>query len=117
MQDRGQTFNNESSSTWNVTGTFGLGIEGNLGLNAGGIFANDTVTLGIQGSGGPTLKNQIVAGIVSENYWLGQFGVNPQPTNYTALGDSQASYMSTLKQQNLIPSVSFGYTAGAPYRM
>ena len=118
VQDRGQTFDNTSSSTWDVHGLYSLSFfEANLGLDAVALFANDTITLGIEGSGGPTLKNQIVAGVASGTYWLGLFGLNPQPTNYTSLSDSQASYMSNLKEQNLIPSLSFGYTAGAPYRM
>ncbi|MCJ1475099.1 hypothetical protein MMC13_003759 [Lambiella insularis] len=45
------------------------------------------------------------------------FGVNPKPTNFTSIGENQASYMTTLKDQNLIPSVSFGYTAGNQYRL
>ena len=46
------------------------------------------------------------------------FGVNPKPTNYTSIeGYRQDSYVTSLKKQNLIPSLSFGYTAGAPYRL
>ena len=46
------------------------------------------------------------------------FGVNPKPTNYTSIeGYRQDSYMTSLKKQSLIPSTSFGYTAGAPYRL
>lgn len=47
---------------------------------------------------------------------MGNFGLNPKPTNWTSYEDSAPSYMTQLKEQNLIPSVSFGYTAGAQYR-
>lgn len=83
-----------------------------------GVWGNDTLGLAVQGSGGPTLQNQVVAGIVTDNFYLGMFGVNPKPTNYTTItSNPHESYMTTLKNQNLIPSTSFGYTAGAPYRL
>ena len=86
-------------------------------MTTGGIWGNETVGLGVQGSGGPTLESQTIAQINSLDFFLGMFGVNPKPTNYTGLsGDSQDSYMTTLKKQNLIPSVTFGYSAGAKYR-
>ena len=72
----------------------------------------------MQGSGGPTLNNQVIAGIVTDNFYIGMFGVNPKPTNYTSIeGYRQDSYVTSLKKQNFIPSISFGYTAGAPYRL
>lgn len=86
-----------------------------MNITANGLYGNDTVGLSLQGSGGPTLKNQLVAAIGAQQYYLGLFGVNPKPTNFTDLNDGQASYMTSLKEQNLIPSVSFAYSAGAPY--
>ena len=87
-------------------------------MNGNGLWGNDTLGLAVQGSGGPTLENQVIAGIVTDNFYLGMFGVNPKPANYTGLsGDQQDSYMTSLKKQNIIPSTSFGYTAGAQYRL
>ena len=86
-------------------------------MNGNGLWGNDTLGLGVQGSGGPTLNNQVIAGIVTDNFYIGMFGVNPKPTNYTSIeGYRQDSYVTSLKKQNFIPSISFGYTAGAPYR-
>jgi len=45
------------------------------------------------------------------------FGVNPASTNFSATDKDQRSYMTTLKDQNLIPSLTFGYTAGNQYRL
>lgn len=46
------------------------------------------------------------------------FAVNPKTTNYTGITEQgQASHMTALKNQSLIPIVSFGYTVGAPYRL
>ena len=113
---RGQLFSPNASSTWSQQGYYQLDIERNLDVTGDGEYGNDTLGLGIQGSNGPTLKNQVIGGIATDNYYLGMFGVNPKPTNFTNDDSGQASYMTSLKDQNLIPSLSFGYTAGAPYR-
>ncbi|KAL8898721.1 MAG: hypothetical protein Q9207_006561, partial [Kuettlingeria erythrocarpa] len=115
---RGGLFNRNTSSTWNPNGFWQLGNERNLGIFANGLYGNDTIGLGYQGSGGPTLENQILATIGTEKFYLGMFAVNAKTTNYSGVAEQgQASYMTILQQQNLIPSVSFGYTAGAPYRL
>ena len=119
---RGNEFVPSQSDSWkqnNVTanGTFSLGIETNLGYTGNGEFGYDTVTLGWQGSGGPSLEQQIVAGIATPEFYLGIFGLNPRPTNFTNFNDPVPSYMSTLKQKSMIPSLSWSYTAGNQYRL
>ena len=117
---RGGIYYPENSTTWSQQGDgyYQLQLELNLmNVSANGLYGNDTIGLGLRGSGEPTLENQIIGGIGAEQYYLGLFGVNPKPTNFTALDVGQVSYMTSLKDQNLIPSVSFAYSAGAPYRM
>ena len=47
----------------------------------------------------------------------GAFGLNTQPVNFTSLGNFSApSFLTTLKDQGHIPSLSWSYTAGAKYR-
>jgi len=118
---RGSVYNYNQSSTWvrnNVTsnGTFALGLEENLGYTGNGLFGYDTVALGWQGSNGPSLDQQIVAGIATPDFYLGTFGLDPRPTNFTNYNNPVPSYMSNLKKQNIIPSLSWGYTAGNQYR-
>lgn len=118
---RGGVYNYNQSSTWvrnNVTsnGTFTLGLEENLGYTGNGLFGFDTVALGWQGSNGPSLDQQIVAGIATPDFYLGTFGLDPRPTNFTNFNNPVPSYMSNLKKQNMIPSLSWGYTAGNQYR-
>lgn len=118
---RGGAFTYNQSSTWvrnNVTsnGTFTLGLEGNLGYTGNGFFGYDTVALGWQGSNGPSLDQQIVAGIATPDFYLGTFGLDPRPTNFTNYNHPVPSYMSNLRTQNMIPSLSWGYTAGNQYR-
>ena len=92
-------------------------MEPTLGTGLQAVYGNDTVTLGIQGSGGPTLQDQIVAAYVGTDLYIGMFGLNPSSTNFTATDMNRPSYLSSLKTSNLIPSLSFGYTAGNQYRL
>ena len=47
----------------------------------------------------------------------GIFGLNNQPVNFSTLGNtSMPSFITTLKEKNKIPSLSWSYTAGAKYR-
>lgn len=119
---RGGTFHPNESTTWvanNVTakGLFSLGLELNLGYTGNGKYGYDTVALGWQGSGGPSLGQQIVAGVATKEFYLGIFGLNPQPSNFSDFNDPTPSYMSNLKQRSLIPSLTWGYTAGNQYRL
>jgi len=45
------------------------------------------------------------------------FALGPKPTNFTNFDSPQPSWMWTAKNQSLIPSLSWGYTAGAPYQL
>ena len=110
-------FNPNSSTSWQQKGYYEINVEQNLGLFSQGVFGNDTVTLGIQGSGGPTLQDQIVSAFTDTGLYLGMFGANPTSTNFTPTDQDRPSYLSTLREQNMIPSLSFGYTAGNQYRL
>lgn len=114
--DRGKIFLSNESLTWIANSIFDIGIEKNLGLDVNGDTGFDTVTLGWQGSGGPTVNHSIVQTIKSASYWLGVFGVNPRPTNFTTYVDPQPSFMQQLVNFDMIPSLSYAYTAGNRYR-
>lgn len=113
---RGGIFNYNQSTTWDFIGKFDLYIEQNLGMYGNALYGYDAVGLAGQGENGPTLKNTTVAGVATDEFYIGVFGVNPKPTNFTSFNDPSPSYMSQLKDQKLIPSVSVGYTGGAKYR-
>ena len=113
------------SSTWSQLGNYSLGIELNLAYNDVGTYGTDTVALGFSNAtGGPALQGQVVAGIETFDFYTGYFGLGSQPNNFTAsqdignlANDTQIpSFLTTLKSQNLIPSLSWAYTAGAIYR-
>lgn len=85
-----------------------------------GKFGYDTVTPGYVSGGGIPVAHSIVAGMVDIKVFLmGQFGLRPEPTNFTdntGMNSPQMSFMEKLKRQKTIASLSYGYTAGAYYR-
>lgn len=118
---RGNLFNMSSSSSRHDVGVYGInqngvGLEANLGYSQRAQFGLDNLAIGLLG---PSLANQTVAGIATaEPFYLGIFGLNGQPVNYTTLGNYSApSYLTRLKDQKKIPSLSWSYTAGAIYRL
>lgn len=96
--------------------TYDLGLEQNLGMDSSGAYGFDTVTLGWSGSGGPTFSHTVVSAYADTLYFIGFFGLQPIPTNFTDFSNPQLSYMQYLKNQSLIPSTSYAYTAGNKYR-
>lgn len=113
---RGDLFQYNSSSTFDRIGIFDLSIDQNLGYYTNAIYGYDVVGLAGPSENGPTLQNTTVGGMALTDFYLGVFGVNPKATNFTSFNDPSPSYMTQLKQQGHIPSVSFGYNAGAHYR-
>lgn len=95
-----------------------MGLEASLGYgDLSATYGLDTVALGFSDSiGGPTLQSQVVGGLETDDYYMGMFGLNDQGTNLTNLTDTHQSFLTTMKMKDLIPSRSWAYTAGAPYR-
>lgn len=114
---RGWLFNSTSSTTWVDKGNYKLLVGQNLELDDRGDFGFDSIGVGAQGTGGPTLDHQLLGATATDTFYLGIFGLNPRATNYSGFNDPVPSYITSLKHNGSIPSVSFGYTAGAPYRL
>lgn len=118
---RGTLFDHKKSSTWKEVGTYGIngdgvGLEANLGYSLAVNFASETLGIGLNG---PTLDNQTMGGFVAPSpFYLGVFGLNDQPVNFSTVGNSTSpSFLTTLKDKGVIPSLSWSYTAGAKYRL
>lgn len=120
---RGGAYDSTKSSTWNVNALYALGAETNLGnpysaTTEIGDFGYDT--LGVSGQSGAanvSLNHQVIAAIETNTYYLGSLGLSSQNITFTAdSSDTSASFLGSLRNENLIPSLSFGYTAGASYR-
>lgn len=108
-------FQSNESSTWSEIGIYGLELETNLGYTANASYGLDNVGLMLQHSGGPTLARQVVGSISKKVFYVGLFGLSPKPANFSDFEYPQPSYISTLKARQIIPSISYGYTAGAYY--
>lgn len=115
---RAGTYNRAASTTAVQKGGYALGLEANLGFkNSNGTYVSDTVALGFSNTTTQaSLDSQIVASYSSNSFYIGMFGLNHQPTNFSTLQDSHPSYLARLRDENLIPSLSWSYTAGARYR-
>ena len=110
--------NINKSLTWEPKGIHSLALEANFGYDGTtATYGLDTVALGFSNNtGGPLLSKQIVAGLETNDYYIGTFGLGQQPTNITGYDDSYSSPLTSLASHNVIPSQSWGYTAGANYR-
>lgn len=106
------------SSTWSLKDLYGLGYESNLGYQGteyNGTYGYDT--LGIQGKGANvSVDHQVIAAIENKKFFVGNLGLSPYQINFTSSTDSSPSLLASLKNKNLIPGLSYGYTAGASYR-
>ncbi|KAH7349056.1 aspartic peptidase domain-containing protein [Pyrenochaeta sp. MPI-SDFR-AT-0127] len=109
-------FQANQSSTWSEIGIYGLELETRLGYQANASYGLENVGLMLQHSGGPTLTKQVVGSIGKKAFYVGLFGLSPKPANFSDFDYPQPSYISTLKAERIIPSISYGYTAGAYYQ-
>ena len=117
-ETRGELFDTSKSTSWENLGNYSLGLETNLGYNETAAYGLDSVALGYSdANGGPTLQSQVVSDIITNDYYMGIFGIGHQPTNFTDQSNPQPSFLTSLRSKNLIPSLSWAYTAGAKYRL
>lgn len=124
---RGNTFNTSASRTWEFKGgsrnqsIYAILIyeekmleysnQGPYDGNA--LYGWDTFNLGWPGNNLPSITNQTIAGIATKDFYMGSLGIYPGKVNFTNLNDPLPSMMDNLKAEGHIPSLSWGYTAGA----
>lgn len=110
-RERGGLFLSNESSTWTDVGLYELGHNVELGDDGVGYYGYDNIALDEQTS----VPDQVIGIVNTTDSWLGTLGLGIITTNFT---DKPAlSFISSLVQnQSLIPSHSYGYTAGANHR-
>ena len=114
---RGGLFDATKSSSWQVLGNYSLGLELNLGYNETAPFGLDTVALGFNNStDGPIIDSQVISTLVTDDYYVGIFGLSPNATTFDNYTNPRSSFLTAMQNRSLIPSLSWAYTAGAPYR-
>ncbi|CZR52704.1 uncharacterized protein PAC_02581 [Phialocephala subalpina] len=105
---RGELFNTSASTSWQDYGSSTapeLGFDGNADHG----FDNVELTNGIVAS------SQTIGVFNQTGYWLGILGLGVAATNLTTL--NPPSLLNSLVDSQTIPSHSYGYTAGAHYRL
>lgn len=118
---RGGVFDTEEGSrTWQnksgVNSVFRLSAESNLQYDIQALYGFDTVQIGSPGKSNATVDQQVVAGILTPDFYLGSLGLHSRDVVFQADHLGQPSFISHLKTDKLIPSSSYGFTAGASYR-
>ncbi|KAK4554149.1 hypothetical protein LTR86_008676 [Recurvomyces mirabilis] len=109
-------FANNESSSWNLIGLYTLDAqEAGLGYEGNGLYGFDTVMLNGTNEA-VSQTRQVVASVPDLDYWLGYFGLGPKTINFTTFNQPIPNFMSNLVSSHQIPSLSWGYTAGAHYR-
>ena len=115
---RGGIYNNTKSSQWVRKGFYMLNLETNLGMTSDsdrGEVGYDQLSIRTDQGGNVTLDQQVTAGVATKDFFVGSLGLSQLPINFTQPVDSRPSFISHLKNQSLIPSSSYGFTAGASY--
>lgn len=121
---RGFVYNSTLSNSSADLGGYSLGYNEAANLSSTAESSEvykDVATLGWTNPAAPTLQNQIVWAFDANFPWLGILGLN-NGTVVLDIGNNDTqttiwpSVMASLKQQNLMPSYSWAYTAGVCYR-
>jgi hypothetical protein len=111
-------FLTNASSSWQEAGLYEIKLEENLGIDGvNGLFGDDVVGVnnGNGSAGGVSLAGQPVAGIAAKSFFLGFLGLGITRPSFSSAANAQNTFLTSLWMDNLIPSLSYGYTAGASY--
>lgn len=93
-------------------GFYELGLDTQLGFNGSGDYGLDTLDFGVSGA---SLNESIISSINTTEYLTGFFGLGIVPGNFSD-GQFKSPIGALVESADLIPSHSYGFTAGAPYR-
>ena len=110
-------FQVNESSTWSAIGQYDITLEQKLNYTAAALFGYDSVSLGWAADTSKlSLSHQVVGGIGELDYWMGYLPLGIADSSFSSLSQSIDSFLYQLRNGSKIPSLSFGYTAGAAYR-
>lgn len=124
ISQRGDVFNISRSTSWESKGRFQMDVAANLFDYSNPKYKTNNslppkgdygvASLGLMRSeGGIQLNQQVVAAYDAVNFYLGFFGLASDNTNFP---DMYRSFLMTMFNESLIPSLSWGYQVGAAHR-
>ncbi|KAJ4381305.1 hypothetical protein N0V86_003654 [Didymella sp. IMI 355093] len=110
------------STQWSAIGQYGVDLEEALNMTAEGLFGFDYVALASAqdsySDGNVTsIDRQVVAAVADMDYFMGVLPLGTVQPSFSSLSEPQESLMWNLRNNSRIPSLSYGYTAGAKYRL
>jgi hypothetical protein len=112
-------FQPNASTTWNQIGLYNAQAESYLNLTGAGEFGSDILSLnGGNGSStgdGVSLGGQVIGAVADKSFLLGYLGLSFQPSGFSSTTSSKQPMLQNFYENKLIPSQSYGYTAGAYY--
>ncbi|KAL8789039.1 MAG: hypothetical protein Q9195_007005 [Heterodermia aff. obscurata] len=118
-QTRGGAYDSDKSSNWTSKNIFPINAEQNLGLthnSDNGAYGYDELALPTINGDNVTLNQQLISGVATKDFYLGSLGLSSSPISFEDPPDTRPSLITSLQNANLIPSLSYAYTAGAFYR-
>ncbi|KIX92864.1 uncharacterized protein Z520_11340 [Fonsecaea multimorphosa CBS 102226] len=110
---RGGLFSANESSSFKARGFYELNFDPQLGGTGDGYYGLDTLSL----NDAVSVPDQIVSVVNSTEYWVGTLGLGVQQTRFSGSEAISPLLSSLIQKRNDIPSRSYGYTAGAVYRL
>lgn len=117
---RGGIFETDGSRTWSNKSAensfFKIIAEANLQFNVDALYGFDTVQIGSPGGSNATVEHQVVAGITAPELYVGSLGLHNRNVVFQADQIGTPSFISLLNTTKQIPSLSYGFFAGASYR-
>ena len=101
------------SSSWEQIGIYELFAGGDLfNTSEAGLSGLDLVSVAQSKS---FVSRQMIAGIATQNFWLGSLGLSRQSSDFAVANESVPSFLDVMKTQNHTPSASYGLAVGAYY--
>jgi hypothetical protein len=106
-----------SSASWQQIGIYDLPLPSALELypdpNPNATYGYDTVGLGAVSASSPMLSDQLVAQIITQDFFMGVFGLSTTPLSIG--GGPIDTFLTNFHASNQTSSLTYGYTAGAKY--
>ncbi|KAI8633430.1 acid protease [Xylariaceae sp. FL1651] len=111
---RGGVFNRSASNSWSPMGLWQLGLK-NIGVEANGDYAMETVVVYDSVRRWQTSFNKLLTAAINDTAaYTGFFGLGITPGSFDGV-IAQGPIASLVERSGVIPSHSYGYTAGAYY--
>ncbi|KAJ9651641.1 hypothetical protein H2198_009084 [Neophaeococcomyces mojaviensis] len=109
---RGGLFSADQSTSWETLGLYELGYSDLSQTTDNGYYGFDNLSI----SDTISASNQIIAVVNDTDHWIGQLGLVVQETRFQSNIDHLPLISTLVQNESVIPSHSYGYTAGAYYK-